>query len=444
MTETDERSFQDKFTEAAMKFGAQIHLRSLRDAFAIMMPLFILAGLAVLINSVIFPRILSETAQETASYWAISIANATLNVSGLILCGLIGYTLSRNKGYKSPFTCVMVAIAALIVMMPQTLNVQGIEGNEFQAAGYLSYGNLGTSSMFAGIIIGLLSTELYLKLSSVEKLKVRIGGDVPPQVNETFNNMIPVMLTIVIFSVVSFLLNTLFATDLITLITTSIQEPLRKINTSLLGTVILYSLGNLLFTFGIHQTVIYGTILEPLLLVNMNDNMVAAATGKEIPYIINSTFVPTFGMLGGSGSTICLLIALFLFYRNNDQYKELSKLAIAPSIFNINEPVIFGFPIVFNLPMIIPFVLTPAIGLIIAYFATSIGFMNKCTVLVPWTTPPFLNGFFSTGGDWRAIIVQLITIILGVILYLPFIKISERVTKKQAELEEQKVLAKQE
>ncbi len=83
--------------------------------------------------------------------------------------------------------------------------------------------------------------------------------------------------------------------------------------------------------------------------------------------------------------------------------------------------------------MIIPFVLTPAIGIIIAYFATVIGFMNKCTVLVPWTTPPLLNGFLATGGDFRAIIVQLVIIIIGVLLYLPFMKISERVSRKQAE-----------
>lgn len=433
MTETNKRSFMDKFTEAAMKFGAQVHLRSLRDAFAIMMPLFILAGLAVLINSVVFPKILSESALQTAGYWANSIANATLNVSGLILCGIIGYTLSKNKGYKSPYTCVMIAMAALIVMMPQTLKIAATDGSEVEVGGILTYGNLGTSSMFAGIIVGLLSTEIYLRLSKIDKLRVNIGGDVPPQVNASFNNMIPAMLSIIIFSIVSFILYSVFNTDLITLITTMIQEPLRKVNTSLVGTVLIYSFGNLLFTFGIHQTVVNGTILEPLLLVNMNENMAAAAAGKEIPHIINSTFVPTFGMLGGTGSTICLLIAAFLFFRKNQQYSELGKLAVAPGLFNINEPVIFGFPIVFNLPMIIPFVLTPAIGIIIAYFATAIGFMNKCTVLVPWTTPPLLNGFLATGGDFRAIIVQLVIIIIGVLLYLPFMKISERVSRKQAE-----------
>lgn len=120
---------------------------------------------------------------------------------------------------------------------------------------------------------------------------------------------------------------------------------------------------------------------------------------------------------------------------------ELGKLAVAPSIFNINEPVIFGFPIVFNLPMIIPFVLTPTIGIIIAYFATTLGFINKCSVLVPWTTPPLLNSFLATGGDFKAVIVQVIIIVIGVLLYIPFIRISERVTKKQAEAEEQKVSA---
>lgn len=327
----------------------------------------------------------------------------------------------------------MIAIAALIVMMPQTLKIAATDGTEVEVGGILTYGNLGTSSMFAGIIVGLLSTEIYLRLSKIDKIRVNIGGDVPPQVNASFNNMIPAMLSVIIFSIVSFILYSVFNTDLITLITTMIQEPLRKVNTSLVGTVLIYSFGNLLFTFGIHQTVVNGTILEPLLLVNMNENMAAAAAGKEIPHIINSTFVPTFGMLGGTGSTICLLIAAFLFFRKNQQYSELGKLAVAPGLFNINEPVIFGFPIVFNLPMIIPFVLTPAIGIIIAYFATAIGFMNKCTVLVPWTTPPLLNGFLATGGDFRAIIVQLVIIIIGVLLYLPFMKISERVSRKQAE-----------
>lgn len=435
MTETREKSFGDKFTEISMKFGAQVHLRSLRDAFATMLPLFILAGLAVLMNYVIFPKILNDSQLQVAQYWANSIQNATLNLSGLIVCGVVAYTLSLNKGFEHAITSVMLSIAVLVIMMPQVINIMDINQKEVSISGVLTYSNIGTTGMFGGIIIGLLSTEVFIRLSGIKKLKIKIGGDVPPAVNNSFNNLIPVMLTMIIFSIFSFILYTFFNKDLITLIATLIQEPLRKVNTSLLGTILIYSTGNFLFTLGIHQSVINGTILDPLLLVNMNENMAAATAGKEIPHIINSAFVPTFGMIGGTGSTVCLLIAIFLFYRKNKQYRQIAELSVLPGLFNINEPVIFGFPIVFNLPMMIPFVLTPVIGILIAYFATAIGFMNKCAVLVPWTTPPLLNAYLATGADFRAVIVQLIIIVLGVLLYLPFIRISARALAKQSELD---------
>lgn len=435
MTDAKKKSFGDKFTEASMKFGAQVHLRSLRDAFATMLPLFILAGLAVLMNYVIFPKILSDSQLEVAQYWANSIQNATLNLSGLIVCGVVAYTLAVNKGFEHTITSVMLSISVLVIMMPQVISIMDINENSVDVSGVLSYTNLGTTGMFGGIIIGLLATEVFIRLSGIQKLKIKIGGDVPPAVNNSFNNLIPVMLTMIIFSIVSFILYTFFNNDLITIIATLIQEPLRKVNTSLLGTILIYSIGNFLFTLGIHQSVINGTILDPLLLVNMNENMAAANAGKEIPHIINSAFVPTFGMIGGTGSTLCLLIAIFLFYRKNKQYSQIAQLSVLPGLFNINEPVIFGFPIVFNLPMMIPFVLTPVMGILIAYFATAVGFMNKCSVLVPWTTPPLLNAYLATGADFRAVIVQLIIIVIGVLMYLPFIRISARALAKQSEME---------
>lgn len=435
MTNTKSKSFTDKFTEISLKFGAQVHLRSLRDAFAIMLPLFILAGIAVLVNSVILPKILNESQIQVAQYWAISIQNATLNMSGLLICGLVGYTLSTNKNFEHKIAASMISISALIIMMPQLISVTGINQENIQAFGLLSYTNLGTTGMFGGIIIGLLATEVFIRLSNTKQLKINIGGDVPPAVNNSFNNLIPSILTLLIFSLVSFALFALFDKDLITLIATMIQEPLRKINTSLLGTLLIYSTGNFLFTLGIHQTVVNGTILDPLLLVNMNENMAAASSGQEIPHIINGTFIPTFGMIGGTGSTICLLIAIFIFFRKNKQYRQIAGLSVLPGIFNINEPVIFGFPIVFNLPMMIPFVLTPVIGIVIAYIATAIGFINKVTVMVPWTTPPLLNAYLATGADIRAVLVQLVIIILGVLLYLPFMKISAKALEKQAKME---------
>ncbi|TAT59585.1 PTS sugar transporter subunit IIC, partial [Enterobacter cloacae] len=117
--------------------------------------------------------------------------------------------------------------------------------------------------------------------------------------------------------------------------------------------------GNFLFTLGIHQSVVNSVVLEPFLLINTNENMLAFANGQPIPHIINNIFVPTFGMVGGTGSTISLLIAIFIFSRQQSA-KQVARLSLAPGLFNINEPVIFGLPIVFNLPLMIPFVLLPA------------------------------------------------------------------------------------
>lgn len=429
------KRFIDKFVEFATKIGNQIHLRSLRDAFATIIPMFILAGLAVLVNNVLFPWVFSGTTLETAQQFGDSITNGTLNIAGLLLCPIIAFFLSSNKSFHNPISAAVVAMGTLITVMPLELTTT-INGNtEVQLAGMLSFENLGTQSMFAGIIIGLLATELLMLLSRSKALKINLGDQVPPAVSRSFSVLIPALLTVSTFALFSLVLNITFGLDLITLIVNIIQEPLRRIGTSLVGYLFLYSLGNLLFAFGIHQSVINGPFTEPFMTQNINDNMVAFSQGVEPPHILTISFQTAFAQMGGTGSTISLLIAILLFSKMR-AYREVSKLALAPGIFEINEPVIFGLPIVFNIPMMIPFVLLPIIQTIIAYLATAAGLVSRTVVFIPWVTPPIISGWLATAGDWRASALQIFLIALGVIVYWPFLKISEKVLVKQAELEE--------
>ncbi|WP_265455755.1 PTS sugar transporter subunit IIC [Enterococcus sp. HY326] len=424
----------DKFVEIASKVGEQIHLRSLRDSFATIMPLFILAGLAVLVNSVIFPFLFEGDFLVTVQQFGTAITNGTLNIAGLLLCPTIGYFLSRNRNFENPISAAIMALATLIVMMPLQLSISSVTGDvEIAATGVLSFSNLGTSSMFAGIIIGLVETELLVFLSKRKHLKINLGEDVPPAVSKSFNVLIPAILSISVFAVLALVLNITLGTDLITLIVNLIQEPLRGISTSLFGYIFLYSFGNFLFTFGIHQSVINGSFTEPFMTQNINDNMLAFANGMEPPHILTVSFQTAFAQMGGTGATISLVIAILIFSKFKP-YREIAKLGAAPSLFEINEPIIFGLPIVFNIPMMIPFVCLPALQTLIAYFATSIGLVSKTVVLVPWITPPVISGWLATAGDWRAPVLQILLIVLGVIIYLPFLKISEKVSIKQAEL----------
>lgn len=430
---SEKMSFLDRFAMFAAKLGNQLHLRSLRDAFAVLMPLFILAGVAVLVNNVVFPWFFEGDILVVAQTWGNTITNGTLNIAGLLIAPMIAYNLSRNRDFPNPIASAAVAISALVIMMPTSVSVAPNGSEEMiEVSNILTYGNLGTTGMFAGIIIGLIATELFIALSGFKRLQLNLGENVPPQVGKSFSTMIPVILVLSLFGIIGLVLTVLFQTDLITLISTLIQEPLRAVNTSLLGTILIYSTGNFLFTLGIHQTVINGALLDPFLLTNMNENMLAYSNGTEIPHIINSSFMSTFSLIGGTGSTITLLIAIFALSKQK-QSRDLAKLATAPGLFNINEPIIFGYPIVFNLPMMIPFVLVPAVSIVVAYFATTLGFMDRTVVYTPWTTPPLISAYLATAGDWRAVIVQILIIVMGVFIYIPFMKISERVARITAE-----------
>lgn len=428
--------FVDKFTEFAAKLGSQIHLSSLRDAFATVMPLYILAGLAVLFNNTIFSWILSGSALTSAQYWGNLLVNATLNISSLLVATVIGYCLSRNRGYDNPIAAALVSLATLIIMMPGSVSVVPEGATEgVMVSGVLTFNNIGTQAMFGGVIIGLISTELFVYIAKIKKFQINMGESIPPAVGKSFSVLIPFILVMSFFAIISAILNNVFHTDLITLITVIIQEPLRGVATGVFGCTLIYSLGNFLWLFGIHQTVLNGSLLDPLLLINMTQNMAAYAAGQVVPNIMNAAFVPAFGMMGGSGSTLALIIATLLFGKNKAT-KTICKMSVAPGCFNINEPIIFGYSIVYNITMIVPFVLLPAIGLIIGYIATSLNFMNKCVVYIPWTTPPLLSGYLATSGDFRDVIVQIIILVIGVFLYLPFVKINDRVLAKSAGGEE--------
>ncbi len=215
-----------------------------------------------------------------------------------------------------------------------------------------------------------------------------------------------------------------------------LQMPLQKVGDSLGAMLGVYFFAHVLWLFGIHGTNITGSVFNPILYALSAENLSALQAGLPLPHIINQQFQDLFATYGGAGSTLSLLIAMFAFCKSK-RVKELGKLAILPGIFNINEPIIFGLPVVLNPIIAIPFIAVPMINIVICYVTMYFKLVPICNgVIMPWTTPPIISGFLSSG--WQGALLQIFLIALGVLIYYPFIKtMDKQYLKDEAEAEKQ-------
>lgn len=208
----------------------------------------------------------------------------------------------------------------------------------------------------------------------------------------------------------------------------TVVAPLVSATDTLPGVLLIVFLTDFFWFFGIHGTSIVGSVARPLwlTLLEQNANAVAAgAAGTALPAISAEPFYQWFIFIGGSGTTIGL--ALLLVTVCCSKYlKDLGRLAFFPAIFNINEPLIFGTPIVLNPVLAIPFVFTPMICAVIAWIVTSLGWVNQVIVTAPWTLPGPIGAYLATGGDWRVSVLCIVLIAVSVLCYLPFVKMYDR------------------
>ncbi len=191
---------------------------------------------------------------------------------------------------------------------------------------------------------------------------------------------------------------------------------------------------NLFWFFGLHGANILDPIMNALYLPALTENAAYIDAGMQAPNVITRVFFDTYVHLGGSGATLGLIIAIFIASKRRKEYREVAKLSTPSGIFQINEPIMFGLPIVLNPILFIPFIITPGILTLIAYIGTAIGFAPPTYVAIPWTSPPIVGAFLATGAtaaSWRAAVLAAINLVVSVIIYLPFIKLADRSRKKE-------------
>ena len=456
------------FMPVAAKVGNQRHLIAIRDGFIAIMPVTMVGSIAVLLN-VFFRDLPNEWFGEGNSF--VSAMEPLININGNVYFGsitVLGIAFTISLGYHlaksydvNPIAGAVIAFSAVITCMNQSavfdyilpgvaessvgalkdagLNVvantsDGAANVVLQGVsewGYMGQAFTGSSGLFTCLIVGLLSTMIYVKLMQ-KKVTIKLPDSVPPAVSNAFAAIIPGIIAIYTFGIVtqiSVMTTGLYPNDLII---EWIQKPLLGLSQGIFSVILVMFLIQLFWFFGLHGDNILAPITEgvytPALLANLevwnNTHSV-----EQMEYIWTRGSINAYAMAGGSGMTLALLIAIFIFSKREDQ-RAIAKLAAPMGIFEINEPVIFGVPIVLNPVYLIPWLLSAPICSVIAYLFTAAGIIPPVFIQVPWVMPVGFYAFFATGGNFLAALVSLLCLAVSVVIWTPFVMLANRDKKE--------------
>ncbi|MBU5359834.1 PTS transporter subunit EIIC [Enterococcus raffinosus] len=435
-----ENGFMGKLTEVLGNFATKVnsfrYIMVIKNAFASLIPVIITGAFGTLFSAMVFDNENGLARIKALSFLAelkpisSAVSYVTLSFLTIYAVFLIGIELAKLNNVKGIFPGI-VAVMSYLSVNPFVYEYINADNITVVAENVLAKQYTDTKGLFLGMFVAIASIELYCWLGRQERLKLKMPDTVPTNVSESFSALFPTILTVAIIATAGFAIKAatgMYAYDIIYNI---VQRPLEGIVQGLPGILLLMFIAQVFWVIGIHGNQMVKPVREPLLLAAIAVNTEAFEAGKEIPNIITMPFWDMYMSMGGSGVTIGLLIAILLVSKRDDM-REITKLSLAPGIFNINEPVIFGMPIMLNPILEIPFIATPLITGTIGYVATSLGFAAKAVVMVPWPMPPIVNAYLATAGDIGAVITQIICIIVSILIYLPFVKISNKAAIENA------------
>lgn len=414
-----------KFVPVAGKIGAQKHLGSIRDGFVSIMPLVMAGSFSVLLNA-------------TLGAWVPAIGKILVPINGIVwwgtlatlslyVCMAIAYNLSNSYGVDG-LAAGLISLASFILVLPQ--------GHGDAGWGYIWWGYLDAKGLFTAILVALVATEIFVKLTK-KGLIIKMPENVPPAVGKAFAAVIPGFITLFVMGAITHLITVLGYGSLYDIIYNVIQKPLQGLGQGMISVILIPMLINIFWFFGLHGANIFEPIMQSIYLPAIAENASAIAQGLAVPHLVTKSFFDSFVHLGGSGATISLILAILIVTKKRKEYKDVAKLSLAPGIFNINESVMYGLPLVLNPILAIPFILIPGILSLIAYLATASGLIPPTSVVIPWISPVGVGAWLATGasgiGSILAALLSIFNLVLATLIYIPFVKIAEKMSDDKKE-----------
>ena len=461
-------AFADKLGRVGAWCGQNKYLNAIKNGFQNFMPATISGAVGVL-----WTNVLVNSSTGLGAIWKPIMALEVLNPIfaamqyATISCITIGVTMlvaseiAEANGETGAYPAVLGFISWMMVTptsfaakdlgasyidakgishgfsLGQFINVTGEAAKHKITADSFSYSGImssytGATGLFTGLIVAIVGMELYNMFRKNDALKIKMPEQVPPGVARAFEVLIPTCLTAIVVGAVGLVCQLATGAELNALIYNVIQKPLQNIiGNNLVAVCIMYVIIMLFWCVGIHGNNMVAAVKEPIFRPLLYANTAAYTAHHEIPYVMNLTMIQMFAEFGGSGVTIGLVIAILIFSKREDN-RTIAGISIVPGLFNINETMTFGIPLVLNPILDIPFILAPVVTVIIGYILVSSGFCPKIVLEVPWTMPPVLFGFVATGGKPMGAVAQLIVLAVSVLVYIPFLIAYEKFQAKQA------------
>lgn len=400
-------------------------LVAIRDGFMITVPIVIVGSIFLLIAS--FPiqnwtEMLASVFGQGWDSYLYRVVSIAFDTVALLAAVGIGYCYARELGVDNKIAGAMIALACFLIISPQKHPLFVNEAG--RAFSGFAFANLGTRGMFLAMITGILSVQIFA-WALKRKLIIRLPDGVPPAVMDSFASLIPAAIAIVVFSIVNIIFANTHYEYAHNFIYEILQAPLIGLGKTHLFEVIYQFLSTLFWFFGINGPAVTNTIFGPIHKALTLENYNAAQAGLQMTNIYTAGFSDFFCNFGGGGSTLGLVIMMSVIGKSN-RIKTLGRLSLPAGIFGINEPIIFGLPIVLNPIMVIPFILTPVANTVLATLATVFKIIPITNgAQLPWTMPIGFSGFLITGSI-VASLFQFFLLFVDMAIYYPFLRVLDK------------------
>jgi cellobiose PTS system EIIC component len=404
------------------RVSKQRHLQAVRDGVVQTLPLILIGSFFLLLAQ---PP--GEYLQKLVAPYVSPLLipyKLTFGLISIYVAAASAYALAKSYKMEGLSTALISTVTFFIAASPRMVmtnnQISSISLPRSAELGwYLPLNNFGPEGLFLAIIVSLLSVEL-LRYLQERKLMFKMPEGVPDVVAKAFESMIPSFVIILAF----WGLRDLLGLDMPHVVT-KVFSPIKQLGDSIITVQVLTVFNSLSWFAGVHPVAFIGPFTRPIWLAMLGENQVAVETGAVLlPHIAVDQFYYWFVWIGGAGATFGMLPHMLL--AKSKFLRQLGKVCVVPGLFNINEPLIFGIPIVANPLMIIPFTLAPFISGMVAYGAFYFNLVQRPYLNTPWTLPVPLGALLSTGGDWRAFMLSIVVIIICAVVYYPFMKVYDK------------------